>query len=153
MSGEGLMAGAGLAYGLLSKYNPAKLRLDRRRERLEKAQLAESYRGAQSDREFRQLEDPREQAELKQSLFGRGLGKSSIAQRDTARLSDIQSRRMAALQAREEISRKGLSLFRKQRKFNKRMIPLDILGMMISSGNQATSGGAERASASDLGLE
>lgn len=42
---------------------------------------------------FREKEDPREQAHLKQSMWGRGLGKSSISDQDTERLNMIQEQR------------------------------------------------------------
>lgn len=47
---------------------------------------------------FRASEDPREQAALKQGMFGRGLGKSTINDQETARLTTIQSHRNQRLQ-------------------------------------------------------
>lgn len=51
---------------------------------------------------FRTTEDPREQAALKQGMFGRGLGKSTIHDQDKARLDTIQSSRNARMKEGHE---------------------------------------------------
>ena len=124
-----ILGGVSLAAQIMSKYSPAAMKLQKRQSSLERAQAAANLMDLDSEIEFRQTEDPREQSLLKQSMFGRGLGKSTINDQARARLTDIQARRMAALQRNREISRQGLSLIRKMRKYRRRMIPLDILGM------------------------
>ena len=70
---------------------------------------------------FRELEDPREQAMLKQGMFSRGLGKSSIADQDKGRLDMIQRHRKDSLNRGLIIAEKGLSLIRKRMTYSKRM--------------------------------
>lgn len=72
-------------------------RLGVHQRRLENAQADRAI--ADVDRQIanRAVEDPREQASLKQGLWGRGLGKSTIADQDTARLTGMQERRNASL--------------------------------------------------------
>lgn len=67
--------------------------------------------------QFRESEDPREAAFLNQSLFGRGLGKSTIAEQDKGRLGGIQSRRMAALRRQHVLAVHGLDLIKKRHKY------------------------------------
>lgn len=61
---------------------------------------------------FRGTEDVREQAGLKQTMFGRGLGKSTISDQETERLSTVQSHRNTRLkeaQAQAKLYRQMLS--------------------------------------------
>ena len=74
---------------------------------------------------FRTLEDPRERAQLNQSMFGRGLGKSTIATQNQARLADIQARRIAVLQRQKALGEQGLSLIRKQARAQRRFSYID----------------------------
>ena len=128
-----------LALELWKGYNPGAIRLRRQQYGLEKARAHAALEGTQSDIAFRGTEDPREQAALRQSLAGRGLGKSSIAQQDTARLSDMQARRMAALQSQQGIQERGLSLIRRTRKYQRRMMPFDIFGLVSQQAEQVGS--------------
>ena len=113
---------------------------------LEKYRAKAALAGIQSEREFRALEDPREQAELRQSLAGRGLSKSSIATQNTARLTDIQARRNAALAMQHESARRGLSLIRKRRKFARRMFPIDLYQQWVQGASEVA-GAASQAGA------
>lgn len=70
---------------------------------------------------FREMEDPREQAQQRQGMFARGLGKSSIADQDKARLDMIQRHRRDQLDRGLIIAEKGLSLIRKRWTYSKRM--------------------------------
>lgn len=66
--------------------------------------------------EERGTEDPREQAALTQGMFARGLGKSTIATQDLARLSASQARRLAALRQQKDLAVRGLKLIKLRRK-------------------------------------
>ena len=114
-------------------------RQDKNASAYEKARAKAALADIEREQGFRKLEDPREQAMLRQSMFGRGLGKSSIATQEGARLTDIQARRNAALASQRELARSGLSLIRKQRKFARRIQWLPVLA-------QATGGAAAGAS-------
>jgi len=70
---------------------------------------------------FREVEDPREQAQLNQGLFARGLGKSSIAEQDKSRLSLIQRNRRNQLDRGLQIAEKGLSLIKKRWTYSHRI--------------------------------
>lgn len=108
----------------------AQRRQEKMASALEKQRAQAALGSVISEQGFRTLEDPREQAQLRQSLYARGMGKSSIATQDTARLSDIQGRRNAALASQRGLAESGLSLIRKQRKFARRMFPLKMYAQM-----------------------
>ena len=126
-----------LLFDLYSMFNPTQRRLDRKGYSAEKARAQAALDEIESEQGFRQLEDPREQKELKQSLFGRGLGKSSIATQNTARLSDIQARRRASLGRQRDLALRGLDLIRYRRKAARRLLPLQIYGMVENKFGEA----------------
>lgn len=81
-----------------------------------------ALRGIEEEQAFRETEDPREQAALRASMFARGLGKSTIASQEQARLTAIQQRRRAHLARQQEIAQKGIHILRARRKMAKRMV-------------------------------
>ena len=89
---------------------------------------------------FRGLEDPREQAQMRQELAARGLGRSSIADQNRARLTDIQARRMAALNRQKGIEEHGLSLIKRRRKHARRIFPLQLLSQAVEAGKEISTG-------------
>jgi hypothetical protein len=70
---------------------------------------------------FRDIEDPREQAAMKQGMFARGLGKSSIADQDKTRLDLMHKQRRDQLNRGLHIAEKGLSLIKKRMTYSKRI--------------------------------
>ena len=86
----GIIQSAGDVWGQGAKARKSKNKLLR-------AQANARIQAATRAAEFRAQEDPREQAHNKQTLFARGMGKSTIAEQDTARLSMIQSHRNASI--------------------------------------------------------
>lgn len=114
-------------------------RQDKMSSSFDKWRAQAALENADSEIGFRQLEDPREQSLLKQSMFGRGLGKSTINDQAKARLTDIQARRMAALSRQREEARRGLSLIRKRRKFSRRMFPFNMFQTIVG-GIEETAG-------------
>ena len=111
---------------------------------LEKDRAEAALASTRSEQEFRSLEDPREQAQLRQSMYGRGMGKSSIATQEGARLTDMQARRNAALASQRGLQESGLSLIRKQRKYARRLLPLQIaapFGEALKGAGQMAAGG------------
>lgn len=79
-------------------------RLGVHQRRLENAQADRAINDIQRQQDTRLTEDPREQASLKQGLWGRGLGKSTIAEQDTQRLTDQQARRNASLSEAHQVA-------------------------------------------------
>lgn len=126
-----------LLFDLYNQYNPARRRYQKAEYSLEKARAQAALDQTNREIGFRQLEDPREQAEMRQSLAARGLGKSSIADQNKGRLTDMQARRMAALGDQRNLQERGLSLIRKQRRLNRRQQWFDIAGSFIKTGEQA----------------
>lgn len=131
ISRMGTMTGAG------KRYKKAAYKLEKMRARAAIADI----RGAI---EFRGTEDPREQANLRQGAFARGLGKSTIEQQDRARLTDIQARRMAALRRGEDIAVKGLALIKKRRKAQREQQYWDMADAAASAIIGGFTGGAVR---------
>ena len=95
------------------------------------------------ERAFREKEDPREQAALNQSMFGRGLGKSTIAEQDKERLSGIQARRLAELGRSEEMGQRALKILKTRRNLAKRQkwIALATMAWSTALGGMNVSGG------------
>ena len=120
-----------------------KMFADRRQAKMasgyEKARAQAALDQTNSEIGFRGLEDPREQAQMRQELAARGLGKSSISDQNRARLTDIQARRMAALGRQKAIEEHGLSLIRKRRKYARRIFPLQLLSQSIEAGKEIAS--------------
>lgn len=74
---------------------------------------------AQNAIAFREKEDPREQAFLKQSMWGRGLGKSSISDQETDRLNMIQSQRMGRLNDAFDYAMRYKAMIKKKHRYEK----------------------------------
>lgn len=106
-------------------------KLGRAQYKYEKARAQAALQGIREAIAEREEETPREQAMLKQSAFARGLGKSTIAAQDKARLSASQARRMAALQRAEALAHRGLALLRKRRRFERQMMPFEMADELL----------------------
>lgn len=111
---------------------------------LEKQRAQAALDSVEREQGFRALEDPREQAQLRQSMFARGLGKSSVATQEGSRLTDIQARRNAALASQRDLAASGLTLIRRQRRYARRQLPFEIANPFVAQAKQAASmiGGA-----------
>lgn len=118
-------------FNLVKRFSKTGRKLERKNRSFEKAQLKSRLADVESDIEFRAKEDPREQAQLKQGMFARGLGKSTINAQGNARLQDLQARRRAALERQRDMAHRGLSLIKLRAKAARRMLPFDILEGLI----------------------
>ena len=102
---------------------------------------------------FRATEDPREQANLKQTSFARGLGKSTIFDQDKDRLTQIQTQRNTRLgeaHAQATLYRQMLShKFALERRSQYIQIIDSILG--IAGGGQGGEMGGYNQGATDAG--
>ena len=95
--------------------------------RLRKREYQQNRRTAQAaienvkaEQVWREKEDPREQAFLNQSMYARGLGKSSIAGQNKERLGLQQKLRNEALGRNLEIAEHNLALINRRWRFGKK---------------------------------
>lgn len=125
---------------------PTYRKLEREERKLESLRAHAALAGIREERAFRETEDPREQAMLRASMFGRGLGKSTIAEQEAGRLTGIQARRRAVLARQEEMALQGISILRKRRKAAKRQVypqlGMAFLADVSSAAEQAAKAGA-----------
>lgn len=119
---------------LVSTFHPARRRLERQQFRLERARARAALANIQGEIAFREKENPREMAALRQSMFGRGLGRSTIASQEQERLAGIHARRMAALLESQAIAERGLRLLRRRRRFQRIMEPFSYLDALAQAG-------------------
>ena len=95
--------------------------------------------------DFRHTEDPREQAHNKQSLFGRGLGLSTIAQQDTGRLTQIQNNRNAALLEQYNLALQYRKYLSAQKEYERRQAYAALADDVLNIYTAGMSGGGEEA--------
>ncbi len=113
----------------IKKFSHTGRKLARKEKSFQKAQQHAQIADIESEMAFRQTEDPRERVALKQSMFGRGLGKSTIATQGATRLGDMQARRRAALERQKDLAHRGLSLIKLRARAARRFLPYDILDL------------------------
>lgn len=87
----------GIFTSIGSLFSPRIRKVRASQRTLERSRAQNMVNDAERAIAFRGQEDPREQAQLNQSMFARGLGKSTIADQDKARLSMIQGQRMSKM--------------------------------------------------------
>lgn len=87
-------------------------RLAKREYEFQKDQARHAQQSAQAALELHKTESFRNRALLSQSLYGRGLGKSSIADQDMARLIKVQWAQRDSIKRQREMARKGYSLIK-----------------------------------------
>lgn len=131
--------GSKLGAGLFKLYGPER-RQRRMAYSLDKARAHAALARVLREQEFRQTEDPREAAMLKQSLAARGLGDSTISQQDTSRLKAIQANRQMALAEHRDIAERSLSMLRRRRKFERRMSFFNLLMESAAAAGGAAAG-------------
>lgn len=129
----------------VKRFSSTGRRLERKERAYKKAQQQAQIADLESQLAFRAKEDPREQSALKQSMFGRGLGKSTIHTQGMARLTDMQARSRAALQRNLDLAHRGLSLIKLRARAARRFMPIDlsedVLGTSLSMSQMPTGGG------------
>lgn len=91
---------------------------------------------------FRQdIEDPRERAMLNQSMYARGLGKSSISDQDKARLGTIQENRLTSLRDQYDILRRTRSLMKRKRRYGRYKLYADVVADVLDTALAVYTGG------------
>lgn len=108
---------------------------------LERRQAWARIESVQRGIAFREKEDPREQAMLKQSAWGRGLGKSSIYDQDKERLSMVQGHRRAALDTEYDMAIRYRKLIKAKHKYERRSQYMEMLDSILSIAAGAGGGG------------
>jgi hypothetical protein len=97
-----------------------------------------------AQQEFRQQEDPREQAQLNQSMWGRGLGKSTIADQDKSRLDMIQRQRNEKLSQAMDYAQEYKRMIKRKHRWQKVSQYYEaidgILGVAAGAGGSSSGG-------------
>lgn len=114
-------------FELFKQFSGTGRRMRRDQAAMEKAQANAQIAGIQDEMNFQSQEMPREQAQLRQSMFGRGLGNSTIATQGMTRLTGIQARRQAALSRQMDLANRGLSLIKLKARAARRFMPFTLL--------------------------
>lgn len=113
-------------------FSPRIKKYQRSVKRLETLRANQLVANADRALAFREKEDPREQAFLKQRMFGRGLGKSSINDEETERLGMIQSQRMARLKEAQDYAYAFKKMIRRKHDYEKVNKYMQIIDSIIS---------------------
>ena len=100
--------------------------------KLERAQANKAIQDIMSQQKLRKTEDPREQAHMKQSLFGRGIGKSTIADQDTARLTGQQKARNDALTRSLHVATRYKQYLKKRQRYERKSVYAQMLDSLLS---------------------
>lgn len=96
----------------------------------------------QAQQDFRAKEDPREQAQLNQSMWGRGLGKSTISTQDMDRLTMIQGQRNEKLARAMDYAREYKRMIRRKHRWQKVSQYYEMLdGIIGAAGGVSATGG------------
>jgi hypothetical protein len=91
-----------------------------------RGQIRHAKEAVEGQLNFRAQEDPREQAALTQGMWGRGLGKSTIADQDRSRLTMVQDNRNQALRNSLETLEAKRHLLEKSAQINRAKFWSDI---------------------------
>lgn len=102
--------------------------------RMQKARAKYGVEDLQAALETHKEETERERAFLKQSLFGRGMGKSSIATQEMSRQERLALRREAAMRRQLALAERGLALVRSRAKHEKRMEQMEMISGIAKIG-------------------
>jgi uncharacterized membrane protein YgcG len=113
-------------------FSPRIKKYQRSIKNLEKQRAANMVANADRAIAFREKEDPREQAHLKQSMWARGLGKSSISDQDTERLSMIQAQRNARIKEAQTYAYAYKKMIRRKHDYEKVNKYMQILDSIVS---------------------
>lgn len=133
----GAMAGGSFLSNLYQQFNPTARRYKRDQDALEKYRANAALENVLRQEEQAGEDQPYEQAQLRQGLAARRFGKSKdpmdIGNQAIGRLTRSQARQMAAIKSAKGEAYRGLSLIRQKRKYEKRMMPFQLLGMAQNS--------------------
>jgi hypothetical protein len=124
---------------------PQAQRMKKKKFKLERAAANKTIADIGSQQTLRKTEDPREQAHLMQSMFARGLGKSTIRDQDTARLTGQQEARNAALKRAMHVAVRYKQYLKKKQRYERKSVYAQALDTIVSAammvGTMGLSGG------------
>ena len=117
-------------------------KLAKKAYRLQKAKINSAIAQNQRQMDFlSKTEHPRQQAFLKQSMFGRGLGKSTIFDQDKSRMTTMQRDTMQTLSERRMILYRTKAYMKKQRKVERVKLYMDIGADVLDTALSVFTGG------------
>lgn len=122
----------GIVTSIGGLFSPRIKKYQRSIKNLEKQRAANMVANANRALQFREQEDPREQAHMKQSMFARGLGKSTIHDQDKARLDMIQSQRNQRLKEAQTYAYAYKKMIRRKHDYEKVNKYMQIIDSIIS---------------------
>ena len=128
-------------FGSILNLTPKAQKLKKAARKYERRQAGIRIENAQRAIEFRKKEDPREQAMLKQSVFGRGLGKSTIHDQARDRLDMIQRHRREAQESELGQAIRYRKIIKAKAKYDRRSQWIDLLDGILSIALGAGTGG------------
>ena len=136
--------GGGLFSGMVDTgYNlTAGRKINKREYSIQRQRLGAAMDQLQRGMSFRRdIEDPRERAMLNQGMYARGLGKSSIAEQDKARLGTIQSNRLRGMEDQFDILRRTRSLMKRKRRYGRYKLYADVVADVLDTALSIYTGG------------
>ena len=122
----------GIVTSIGGLFSPRIKKYQRSIKHLEKQRAEMMVNNANRAIGFRETEDPRERAHLKQSMFARGLGKSTISDQDTARLEVIQRHRNERLKEAQTYAYAYKKMIRRKHDYEKVNKYAQILDSLVS---------------------
>lgn len=128
-------------FGSILNLTPKAQKLKKASRKYERRQAGIRIENAQRAIEFRKKEDPREQAMLKQSLFGRGLGKSTIHDQSKERLDMIQRHRREAQESELGQAIRYRKIIKAKAKYERRSQWIELLDGILGIAMSAYGGG------------
>ena len=124
---------------------PQGQRMKKAKFKLERAAANKAIADIGSQQTLRKTEDPREQAHMTQTMFARGLGKSTIRDQDTARLTGQQEARNAALKRAMHVAVRYKQYLKKRQRYERKSVYAQALDTIVSAammvGTMGLSGG------------
>lgn len=102
--------------------------------------------------EFLAKEQPRQQAGLKQSMYGRGLGKSTIFDQDRERLEMMQRHQNEGLADALDYTQRAKAYLRKKKQIEKYKLYADIAADVLDTALAAFTMGANQPNYADTGM-
>jgi hypothetical protein len=147
-------------FGSIFNLGPQGSRYRKAKFKLERAQANKAIQDIESQQRLRAVEDPREQAHMKQSMFARGLGKSTISDQDTSRLTGQQKARNEALTRSLHVATRYKQYLKKRQRYERKSVYSQMLDSLLSmvpliggggQGNQTALGDSSQMSYSGSG--
>lgn len=106
----------------------------------QKARMMQGVHNAERAQAQFEQDAPIQEQALQQSLASRGVGTSSMQEQDTKNQLATHARQRAALAENLDVANRGMSAYKRQQKYAKRMGPLNFYEALIGRTAQAMQG-------------